>query len=109
MFKKGNHDKAEIYWPISLTPILSEGIDRLLQKQMVLYLSENNLISENQFWFRQRSSIIDALLKFTDEIKIIIDKNLYTSTAFLDLSKAFDSVSPKVLLRKLENLVFEKS
>ena len=70
---------------------------------MILYLSKNNLDSESQFGFRQRSTIIDALLKFTDDLKSNIDKNLYTCKLnFVDQSKGFDWFSPVILLRKPE-------
>ena len=66
------------------------------------YLEENQLLSETQFGFRARFSTIDALLYATETIRKILDDGENVAVAFLDLSKAFDSISHEILLNKLK-------
>ena len=54
-----------------------------------------------QFGFRKDHSTELAILEITDSLKNSIDNNRITCGVFLDFSKAFDTVSHEILLRKL--------
>ena len=45
---------------------------------------------------------MDAVMELTTEILKAKENNLNTISVFLDLSKAFDTLDPKILLQKLE-------
>ena len=55
------------------------------------------------FGFREKHSIIHALLSLTESIKHSIDNRKYGCEIFLDLQKAFDTVNHNILVQKLEH------
>ena len=71
------------------------------------YLEENQLLCETQFGFRARFSTTDALLYATETIRKNLDDGENVAAAFLDLSKAFDSISHEILLNKLKQYNFD--
>ena len=58
--------------------------------------------------YRKQLSAIDAILKSTEQIKSDLNTRKKFTGAFLDLLKAFDSIDHKILLRRLENIGFDK-
>ena len=44
-----------------------------------------------------------AVIELVDKIKKAIDKGEFTIGIFLDLSKAFDTIDHKILIKNLEN------
>ena len=68
------------------------------------YLESNKLLTQRQFGFRSSYPTTDALLYATENIRKKLDNNENTAAAFIDLSKAFDSISHEILLQKLTML-----
>lgn len=89
------------YRPISVLPVFSKVLERVVYKQLYSYLEANELLSERQFGFRQRSSTQHAVTILTDSIRQNIDKGLMTGAVFLDLRKAFDTVDHSRIISKL--------
>ena len=54
---------------------------------MCKYVSENNLLSPNQFGFRTGDSCINQLLLITHDIYDSFDEGFKTRAIFLDISK----------------------
>ena len=101
LFKSGNKTDPSNYRPICPTTI-SKIFERAVFEQLYSYLSLNNLLSQSQFGFRPRLSTSIALSEFCDNILIGMKKGKVTGAAFLDLSKAFDTVDHTILRMKLE-------
>lgn len=83
---------------------MSKVFEKIINKRLVKYLNENNTISVNQFGFRRGKSTEDAVLELSDTVVKNFDKKLKTIGIFLDLSKAFDTVSIPILLAKLQHV-----
>ena len=66
------------------------------------YLESNNILTENQFGFREHHSCKSQLLVTVNDIAKAINNKLQVDLAVLDFSKAFDKVAHAQLLHKLE-------
>ena len=106
IFKKGDTEDPNNYRPISITATLSKVFEKVICEQITNYIDINKLFSPVQFGFRKNISTIDALVFTTEKIRKEIDNNHFVAAAFLDLSKAFDSISHEILIKKLEILHF---
>lgn len=68
IFKSGKKDDVNNYRPISVLPLVSKIMERAVQKQLVSFLTENNVLSINQSGFQKSHSTETALIYFTDYI-----------------------------------------
>ena len=66
-----------------------------------MYLENNNLLSNFQFGFRSCRSTEIAATIFTDHIRTAMDEGKFTGAIYVDLSKAFDTISHSILLKTL--------
>ena len=106
IYKKDDRLEPTNYRPISITPVLSKVFERILLNQINEYLSKNSIMSNIQFGFRKQFSTNDALLYITETFRKELDAGNMTAVAFLDLSKAFDSIDHTILRKKLGILGF---
>ncbi len=100
LFKKGDQENVSNYRPISLLPILSEIVEKIVSSRLLHFLLKNNLLSNCQHGFRPNLSTESALLKMTDAIYKNVDKKMVSLLTLCGLSKAFDCVSHSILLKK---------
>lgn len=83
---------------------MSKLFEKIINKRLVHYLESNKYLSNNQFGFRKQKSTKDAVTALTNHIVDKLDKGDRCATVFLDLAKAFDTVSIPILLQKLSLL-----
>ena len=103
-FKGGDRDDITNYRPISILPILSKVLEKVVATQLMEYLESNNLLSQSQHGFRPHLSTETALLKLNEKIYNNIDSRKISLLLLLDLSKAFDSISHDILMDKFKML-----
>lgn len=104
VYKAGDRTLINNYRPISILPTLSKILERLLNNRLVSYLESMSILSPNQFGFRSGKSTADAVSQLTNFIATNLDKGKKCLGIFLDLAKAFDTVSVPKLLCKLESV-----
>lgn len=88
--------------PISILPVLSKILEKIIYKQLYAYVDENNILPECQSGFRKSHSTTSALLNVTDNIIRACDEKKITALVLLDFSKAFDTVNHELLCAKLK-------
>ena len=109
IFKKGLKTNVSNYGPISLLPILSKVIEKVVHKQTTKFLNDNNIFYKYESGFRNNHST-DLFLSFLKN-KILkgFDNTVYTGMILIDLQKAFDTINHKILLDKLLPIGFSKN
>jgi hypothetical protein len=92
------------YRPISLLPIFSKILEKVVSLQLSDYLEDNNLLFKHQYGFQKKKSTVQPIIHFLQEIvQNSNDKNISIGV-FCDLQKAFDCCSHRILLIKLSKL-----
>lgn len=102
IYKSGAKDDVSNYRPISVLSSLSKIFERILNKNLTNFMTKNNLIAKNQYGFRSCVSTEDAVIDFVNTLVNKIDNRLKCYGVFLDLTKAFDTVSIPKLVSKME-------
>ena len=99
--KSGSTNIPDNYRPISILPTLSKVLERVVHTQLKDFLESNDLINDDQFGYRQRRSTELASTLLLDNIRKEVDKGNLVGAVFIDLRKAFDTISYSVLINKL--------
>lgn len=102
--KSGERDRINNYRPISVLPAMSKILEKIINIRLKKFLETNNLLSNRQFGFRNDRSTDDAVHDLTNHIVKALDNREKCVAIFLDLAKAFDTVSVHRLCSKLERL-----
>ena len=100
--KKSDKQCVNNCGPVSLLPICSKVLERIIYNIMFTYFIENNLISENQSGCKPGDFCVIRLLAITHEIFSRFDDNYEVRGVFLDISKDFDKVWHEGIIHKLK-------
>ena len=104
IFKKGSRSKPSNYRPVSLTAIPSKVMESVLRDSIVAHLVETGQLNQAQHGFVEKRSCVTQLLTSLDCWTKALEESLPVDVAYLDFSKAFDSVPHRRLLQKLDDL-----
>ncbi|CAB4040696.1 Hypothetical predicted protein, partial [Paramuricea clavata] len=91
IYKEGDKSNCGRYRPISVLPVITKILEKLICDQLRKFINGKNIISKQQTGFRKLHSTETSLLQITDKWLMNIDKGLINGVLFLDLKKAFDT------------------
>ena len=100
--KSGPSDDLHNYRPISILKNLDKLLERMLYNRLNSFLMLNNILSPVQFGFKKGENTETAILQLFTHILPAFQDCKYALCIYLDFSRAFDTVVPSILLKKLE-------
>lgn len=103
IYKNNDKYRMDNYRPISVINNFGKLLEMSLRERLNGHITKNNILSNNQFGFREKVSTENALFQVSNTINNALNSNKKPLVIFLDLAKAFDTVSHKILLERLNN------
>ncbi len=104
VFKSGSIDETNNYRPISLISLFGKLLEKIVCNHLSSFLLSNNIIDKNQFGFQQNHSTTHPMIHLLNKITTAINNKEFTIGIFCDLTKAFDMVPIRLLLKKLSKI-----
>ena len=93
IFKSGVKDNVSNYRPISILPVFSKVLERIMYNRVYNHLDCKGLLCEKEFSFRRNNSTEHAILQLTRDITSSFEKGECTLGVFID---------HQILLKKLQ-------
>ena len=84
--KKGSTDDVNNYRPISILPVVSKVLEKLVSSTFYAFLNEQNLLNPKQSGFRSQHSCQTALTLMTEEWLKTMNKGEFTGVLMVDHS-----------------------
>ena len=101
VFKGGDKKDLGNYRPISVLPCFSKILEKIMYNRLYNHLMKNNIFYSKQFGFQKGRSMEHAIIQLIDQINNNFENNEFAIGVFIDLSKAFNTVDHRILLKKL--------
>jgi hypothetical protein len=109
IYKEGDCRDPCNYRPIALLNVISKIYEKAVNLQLIRYFEDNSKLSKSQFGFRTGKGTNDAIAEVTELLTGALDNREKCIGVYLDLAKAFDSVSHPILIKKLQNIGLSSS
>ena len=104
--KNGPTNSRTNFRPISVLPTVSKLFERLMDKQLVSYITP--FLSSLLCGFRKGYSAQHALVRLLENFKISLDEGRKAGAVLMDLSKAFECIRHDLLIAKLHAYGFSR-
>ena len=101
LHKKKSTLKPENYRPVAILSPLSKVLEKAVYEQVYGYFSKNRIFTPALHGYRGGRSTLTALLTMYDRWVKAASQGQVTGVVLIDLSAAFDLVSPEILIQKL--------
>ena len=93
LFKSGDTMAMTNYRPVSILPVFSKVLEKLMYKRLLCFLNKYKILYDYQFGFRNKHSPELALTILIDKISNALNNGDHILGIFLDFSKAFDTIN----------------
>ena len=104
---KSNSTKPGDWRPISQISLPGKLLEKIVHSQLYVYIQLNDLLSDNQFGFRKGLSTGLAIFDVLKELYSNWNDKCFNGCAFIDFSRAFDSINHEILFKKLKLYGFD--
>ncbi|XP_051170278.1 uncharacterized protein LOC127287402 [Leptopilina boulardi] len=99
VYKVGEKSRVTNYRPIALLQNFAKVFERAILNSILLPLM--NIIIDEQHGCVRNRFILTNLLTFTQIVNTALQRGLQVDVAYLDFSKAFDTIDHQILARKM--------
>ena len=104
IYKADNHQLIQNYRPISVLNFFSKVYERIIYNNLLDFIMDNNILYDKQFGFPKGHSTTHAIITLVDKVSKSLDKGKLVGGVYLDIRKAFDSISYQIFLDKLHKI-----
>jgi len=104
LHKKDSKDECNNYRPVSILPIASKILERIVFKHVYNFFFEQKLLTSHQSGFKPNDSTVNQLAYLYHTFCEALDKKMDVRMIFCDISKAFDRVWHAGIIYKLQCL-----
>ena len=99
---KGSRKEATNYRPISLLDPFGKIFEKIIEFQLRAFMEYAEQLTKSQHGYRENHSCDSMIISFLQEVSDSLRNDDVAVIILLDCSKAFDSISRPLLLKKLE-------
>ena len=101
--KKNSKPEVSNYRPISLLSNIDKSFEKLMHNRLIEFFEKKQILYYRQFGFRKDFSTNHAILTLLKSIQKALDDRQFACGIFIDLEKAFDTVSHDIPLENLNH------
>ena len=104
LYQKSKNTEPKNYRPLSLLPIISKIVERVVCNQLVEHFEKHYIHFEYQSGFQNKHSVNNCLSHLSNQILKDFESGKSTKMILIDFQKAFDALDHDVLLGTMKYL-----